>query len=279
MKLNFIINFNVKETDHYASEDDRVAPASSEYVRNENVHMHENYTDFGNFIIYRGFNDVVFRSRYEDFEHALIDVPDELVFQFMLLGIKDYDFIVYNHYTKRIIIGNDSYDLTYYSSTDEDLENLKRRSGGIRGCSSSNSSRMSERFFDFKNSNNNDCEDADNTEHLMFEIDHNNGYNDFLNVLKPYINHKFIKDVNLVARDLQYSDRTGGMPVPMDRVCTNNTVFNVPREDVAFVFLAFLNSDALWDDNERQFSSRHIEIIRQNTLLLWKKFTENTQDK
>lgn len=279
MKLNLIINFNVKETDHYASEDDRVAPASSEYIRNENVHMHENYIDFGNFIIYRGFNDVVFRSRYEDFEHALIEVPDELVFQFMLLGIKDYDFIVYNHYTKRIIIGNDSYDLTYYSSTNEDLENINRRIGGIRACSSSNSSRVSERFFDFKNSNNNDCEDEDSTEHLLFEIDHNNGYNDFLEVLKPYINHKFVKDVNLVARDLQYSDRTGGMPIPMDHVCTNNTVFNIPREDVAFVFLAFMNSEELWDNNESKFSPRHIEVIRQNTLLLWKKFTENIQDK
>lgn len=181
MKLYFLFSFNEDLMSFDCAEKADYNSVSSH--PSQIHHEHENYTNFFSFMKYE-----IFSSEFtngQDWELPLIDIPDEYVFQFMLMGLQDYDLIVFNYRTKRIMLGTFNSEIRYISSTLEPLCDAKDKMPIPRNRSFGSYYEDEDDYepmLDFRTKN----DKIKKREKYQVELDSENGYNEIREVLKPY---------------------------------------------------------------------------------------------
>lgn len=286
MKLYFIIDYKHNDEDEYAiSISGNNLIGNTHGNRNTMVHPHENYTDLSHFIKYRVFRDQL-RYNYRDYEHQLIEIPDEFLFQYMMIGLRDYDFIVYNLQTKRIAIGNDSYDCKAFVNRIDDNQNTNV--GNYPKASSGGSHYSTNAVLDFNIYD----EPEEEREDILVEINSTNGYPEILELLTPYVHNLYIRDTKNLCNFL--SDHPGigkntmsssnnypseYMDEDSSEVQSNIKVVcksNIPGDSVYFIFDSYMNEYEIWKSTEHKYNTYEKECLRKFTLDIMMKFQENT---
>lgn len=286
MKLYLIIDYSKDYGSNFDEESENFCTSSNVNVRSSNVHEHETVTNLKDFIAYRAFEMNFCRSRYSKFEYQLIDVPDVLMFQLMLTGVQDYDYIAYNHITKRIYVSNSSHDVSMYASCPDDrLSNSSRRTfNGSVGYQ--NNASNSNAFFEFQFDNNSEHNEKKREDYCT-EIDINYGYEEVKEVLMPYIMEKYYKDFthcsNFLIRtsivigrqSATFAKYYNDSPKMMEKEIAE--VLQIPREDMIFMFTSFIEDDVLYVKNKHRFKSSSIEAMRSFSADILTNFTEKTE--
>lgn len=282
MKLYLIVDYNKGYDGNYSEDSEGYCTSTNVNVRSSSTHEHEAITNLKDFIAYRAFEKNFCRSRYSKFEYQLIEVPDELMFQFMLTGVQDYDYIAYNHITKKIYIGTSVYDTSMYASCPDDRMNDRKSyySGSVGSNSSSNKNLFFEYEFDIHHH-------EKEREDYCTEINSSNGYEEVKSALMPYIVEKYYKDflycsnylnrnsIVIGRQSYAYGKYYNDSPVSADN--GYNDVLSIPRDDMVFIFTSFIDDDELYIKNKHRFMPSKIEVIRSVSVDILTNYTEKTE--
>lgn len=288
MKLYFVVDYiqDAEDDCNYISAGNNLI-GNTHSNRSVMIHPHENYIDLSHFIKYRVFRDQ-FRYAYRNYEHQLVEVPDELVFQYMMVGLQENDYIVYNVQTKRIVMGNDLYDCRELANKspkrNSNSGNYPKAVGRVGGCSYNTNA-----MFDF---NQYDEEDEIQREDILVEFDSSNGYAEMSEVLMPFVYNLYIRETKVLCDFLgdhpgvgKCTIRDGGnSDTPMDEdECasySNNIrilrVAQVPGNSAVFVFESYMDNHELWVKTQHQFNTYEKETLRKFSTDILTKFHENT---
>ncbi|AIT14305.1 hypothetical protein GNZ01_07060 [Escherichia coli] len=282
MKLYLIVDYNKDYAGNFTEDSDGYCTSTNVNVRSSSAHEHESCKNLKDFIAYRAFEKNFCRSRYSKFEYPLIDVPDDLMFQLMLTGVQDYDYIAYNHITKKIYIGTSSHDTSMYASCPDDRMNDRKSyySGSVGLNDSLNKNSFFEYVYDYHH-------EKKEREDYCIAIDSTNGYEDVKEALMPYIIEKYYKDFQYCSNFLirnsiiigrqssAYSQYYNDSPVASaNEMCD---ILQIPREDMAFIFTSFIEDDELYIKNKHRFMPSKIEVIRSFSVDILTNFTEKTE--
>ncbi|EJR1979270.1 hypothetical protein N0S44_000425 [Escherichia coli] len=282
MKLYLIVDYNKEYAGNFSEDSEGHCTSTNVNVRSSNTHEHESITNLKNFITYRAFETNFCRSRYSKFEYPLIDVPDELMFQLMLTGVQDYDYIAYNHITKKIYIGTSVHDTSMYASCPDDR--MKHRNSYYSGSVGSNNSSNKNSFFEYVYDYHHEKKER---EDYCIEIDSTNGYEDVKEALMPYIIEKYYKDFQycsnfLIRNSIQIGRQSTAYAMyysdsPVVAGNERGDILPIPREDMTFIFTSFIEDDELYVKNKHRFMPSKIEIIRSISVDILTNFTEKTE--
>lgn len=283
MKLYLIVDYSKGYYD-YAEESEGYCSSTNVNVRTSNTHEHESITNLKDFIAYRAFEKNFCRSRYSKFEYPLIDVPDELMFQLMLTGVQDYDYIAYNHITKKIYIGTSTHDISMYASCPDDrMKDRNSRNSYSSGSVGLNDALNKNLFFEYEFDNHRGKKDR---EDYCTEIDSSNGYEEVKEAIMPYILDKYYKDFQYCSNFLirnsiiigrqstAFSKYYNDSPVAENENCN---ILSIPREDMVFMFTSFIEDDELYVKNKHRFMPSKIEVMRSLSADILTNFTEKTE--
>lgn len=313
MKLYLIPCYDIEDY-NYAEDSEGGNHASDMNVFSVSTHKHERYTNFSTFLQYNTFENLTFRQRYNAYEYQLIDISDDLTFQFMLLGLKDFDFIAYNHKTKKIYVGNNSYRIAGLASEPSEEEPDKANAssstslaGRRRAHSKHNSAyggrsnRPSQRMFTFNSPQEEPVPyDEEDQEEVQIRIDSTNGYDEIKKELMVYMEDIYFKMFTKAAIHLRSSGRhiigeqsnslfsddgyssvydpnavRNANPVGYKRTNSSyDEALQLTTEEFGFLFESYWNDDELWINTQKKIHPRHKECIRAYTCDAWKKFTE-----
>lgn len=185
MKLQLIYDYNFYDNDDM--DDEGAAPQDGYYSYASNVHInyklpHEKVS----------FNDAFYRrmekyflnsSRYNN--KTLIEIPDDIMFQYMIDGLFDYDFIAYDMCKHRIGISNTEHVSTRYR--DEGIYNY-----ATKGYSS-NSNAENERMFTYGNSTDSENDTERRARKDYHVVPNNEHYSNIAEIVRPYVVYRFVE--------------------------------------------------------------------------------------
>lgn len=274
MKLYLITDF--KKGD-YLEEAEDSSSIGTTHRNMDQMHGHERYQTLDYFIKYKIFNGLC-RNGRQNHEYQLVEIPDELVFQYMLLGLKDLDFICYNHETKRVIISNSANNASYYAGSDysvDDSESSNHAYGGHVGYAKM---KKDAPMFDFY------LRDDEKTERdpFLFEPDLD-VYSDFVEVLMPYVHNLYRQNLITALYYLKYEDfpigpRTknigDGRMVKADY--DEIKKLNVPGDELVFLFQSYFDDDEFWIASTEFITKNDMEIMRCYAMDIHDRFYEST---
>lgn len=285
MKLYFIVDYTYSEGDDDCIQTNTAKNnliGSTHSNRNNMIHPHENYVDFSHFVKFRIFRDQM-RYSYKSYEHQLVEIPDELVFQYMMIGLRDNDFILYNVHTKRIVMSNDPYDCKEYANSLTNSGHNISYPKAAHGQGSYSSNAM----FDF-----NRYDDVDEQrEDILVEFDTSNGYSEMLEVLMPYVYNMYIRETKILCDFLSEHPGIGKNTMNMSSEspigeeesasCYNNNIKIVrraviPGNSVSFIFESFMHDHELWCKTQDKYTTYEKEMLRIYSLDILTKFKEHT---
>lgn len=279
MKLRLSIEFDADDDDIYGDCTDESTPASS-HPANTTL-PHENRT-FDSTLLYNVLSGLT-RSSYNEYELPLIDVPDDLLFQFMVMGIKDGDHIAYNYETHRIVIANKGRLARRYAARtndDDSPHSWKRRVG--RGNSSN---QQSTTMLDF--SLHDEESDTPEPEDLVFDM--KDIHKDVYDAIKPYLSHTYVKEFMQFGawwdrwqKPIGPSTLGDSCPKEAEEVYESTVVkmqCPVPREEIRFIFRTFRNNESVFKENAPDIGRYYVEKIRQITVDIIAKCTQSTGSK
>ncbi|QOE32306.1 putative secreted protein [Klebsiella phage Muenster] len=249
MKLYFLFSF---AEDMYGFAEVAESDGISSHTRHQK-HPHEFYNNLFMFMQYK-----IFSSEFDNLDHPwelpLIDIPDEYVFQFMLMGLEDYDLVVYNYRTKRIMLGTHDSSIVYVSSTNDELAsdegNYRKSYGYIENDN--------DFILDFRVSE----EERRKRETYQVELKPDNGYNEILEVLKPYYLDIVYKKYKRLLNHLSEKE-----PIGFETNSLRNSIIFPPRvmkygevskhkmklypDDIEVLYHSWLNNDELYVENKK----------------------------
>lgn len=290
MKLHLFVDYTQDNEDdcNYVSAGNNLI-ANTHSNRSVMIHPHESYIDLSHFIKYRVFRDQ-FRYAYRSYENQLVDVPDELVFQYMMVGLQENDYIVYNVQTKRIVMGNDLYDCREQANKSQKYNSNSSSGNYPKAIAGSGVSYSTNAMFDF---NQYDEEDEIQRENIIVEFDSSNGYAEMVEVLMPFVYNLYIRETKVLCDFLgdhpgigKCTMRNSGnsdAPTAEDDECAdyNNGIkvvrlAQVPGNSAVFIFESYLNNHELWVKTQHQYNTYEKETLRKFSTDILTKFQENT---
>lgn len=192
MKLQLVIDFNTLRED--GCDEDYAEPYGFVSDRMINsMHPHEMMT----------FSETIAEKMSKYCRHLdrneykiLIDVPDEAMFQYMLDGVYDYDYIAYNMGSGRMCIAKSAYQACRYGDD---------RYGYAKGCSEDEESR----FFKFGVSSESQHDVLTNSRDDYSIVPDGEHYKNIHDAVYPYVVWKFVEYFKMgsdcISRTQQFS--------------------------------------------------------------------------
>jgi|SRR6478609_328016 len=190
-------------------EDDDPGYCSDQYVNSRHDHERTDYRE----LLHRQMNKYC-RSKARTQDMHLVDVPDEIMLQYMLEGVYDLDWIAFNLKDYRISISNTAWGALRYG---------EERRYGRGGSVSANGGVPNQRFFEF-NISATSAYDAQNSarEDYMLVPDGEH-YKNIKEALEPYVQFRLAQhfstcsDMIRSTQDFGKSDcRYGGYEIEED---------------------------------------------------------------
>lgn len=284
MKLRLMVCYDVDEYSFAIADDGHYVSASNGGHTEDHRHTNKN---FNSVLLYNVLSGCLL-NHYEKFEYSLVDVPDELVFQEMMLGLQDGDYIAFNYVTKRIVVASTPSLARNYCSRDSDNDTPFGWKNSVSGSSNRDKDDL---VLDF--SLEDSPEEIRSQQRDGYYADITNMYVDVRATLAPYLEHKFIHDFCSTAKFLdRYVDAIGiqtkmgtGADNPREADSFGGIGGNSERpkqkmkictDDVKFVFSTFINNDNLFTKTKGLIGTEYVEIIRQYTVDIMTKCTETT---
>lgn len=134
------------------------------------------------------FNEEVHRKMSKYFKHSartdnrtLVEIPDDIMFQFMIDGVYDYDYIAYNMIDGRICISNTKQGACRYGNDEYGY-----------GCSN-NADGDEEKFFKFNLDNSSKLDKERDSRNSYMIVPDGEHYKNIHEVLMPYIVYRFVQ--------------------------------------------------------------------------------------
>lgn len=228
MKLKLIYDTS-SSNDRYSDDiacDEDPGYCSDTYVNSRYDHERTSYHE----VLYRYMNKYCKGKGRTENMH-LVDIPDEIMLQYMLEGVYDMDWLAYDFRDFRISISNSSYGALRYGE-----ERRYGRAGNVNAYGDT-----VERFFEFDLSSTSSYELQNNAREDYMLIPDGEHYNNIQEVLEPYVQFRFTQHFNMCsdiirstqdfgkfedrygreeaeADDLWYEDRTLDNMLSMKRV-------------------------------------------------------------
>ena len=263
MKIRFII-----DSTNYGSWS---KSASSNTLLATNVsinssHTHESYCfhDMLRSLYGRGVTDTHYAQRTS----CIIDLPDEISFQFMLQGVQDYDFLAYNLYSKKLCFAADPVKAIEYMYSELGY-------GSVFGGSGVNPRTCVLAWPDLEHS----VVYRDPETHPVLD----DFYGPVLDYITPNVQEWIIT---------QYCEGANRLTSILNERKKTDSVYPMPPRDVEYIERAYMNTDTLLylmeqyrDDGEfylgakRWISAHEWDVWRQIYLDVWYASTECTPTK
>lgn len=238
-------------------------------------HPHENYT-----------LKEMFRTEYRKHcaeNHSmrtktmLIDIPDDIGFQFMMQGIQDNDYLAYNLYTERYAFGT---DLDY---ADDATQEEESSSNSVYGKAISGSSNNTSMMFQW-----NTPEKKETRERITIRVE-NEFYNNLHEYCKPIIQHWILtkyyliqSDLNTVLHDKEKNTfnniNYGTDPEPaLVEDYESNSIRTVALgiDSLNYLFFQYVNDGEYFLGAKPELSDYHLDFLRRMYLHVHSKSTEN----
>lgn len=230
---------------------------SDSYVNSRHDHERTDYFE----VLHRYINKYCKgRGRTENMH--LVDIPDEIMLQYMLEGVFDMDWLAYDFKDFRISISNSSYGALRYGE-----ERRYGRAGGVNPNGQQNN-----RFFEFDISNTSSYELQNNAREDYMLIPDGEHYKNIQEVLEPYVHFRFTQHFNMCsdiirttqefgvvddryyrdeAEELWYEDRTLDDMLSMKRIYQPDESKSRQSWDISYD--TFLMCLAFWRDDHPTF--------------------------
>lgn len=184
MKLQLIYDYNFYDTDDM--EDCAAEADNGYYSYASNVHVnyklpHEKVS----------FNDAFYRRMDKYFLNSsrhsnktLIEIPDDIMFQYMIDGLFDYDFISYEMCKHRIGISNIEGNSTRYSD---------KGNYATKGYYSSKNKTEDERMFIYGTSTDSENDTERRGRGDFHVVPNNEHYSNIAEIVRPYVVYRFVE--------------------------------------------------------------------------------------
>lgn len=276
MKLYFVIDYNSGDRLEEAEDDFN----GTTHRCRDKMYEHEKYENLNYFIKYQVFSGICRNSR-QAHEHQLVEVPEELVFQYMLLGLRDLDYVCYNHETKRIMLSDSLYSASHYASSDKSIDEIMAEKNSYRSPSYgyANKKKVTP-MFDFN------IRDAcsEEREEIIFEPSQD-VYSDYIEVLMPYIHNQYRQNLITSLNYFKYENYVIGPS--SDKIINRNCVramddgnyikLNVPSEELCFLFSSYFDDDEFWKNSSTYITTNDMEVMRCYAVDIKTRFHECTE--
>lgn len=207
----------------------------------------------------------------KEFSTVLIDIPDDIMFQYMVEGINDNDYLVYNLYTEKLVVGNCLYTagtLAYSTSGHSHSQSTGR---AMRGMGRQNNASL---MFDWYP----ERENESTAKEIVFDIQ-DTFYNLVYSAIKPYIEHWFCLNFKMTSRlfmDLKGEYIDDGEDYP---VAEASSRYNISTDEVRFIFDQYIEDGYWYKAIEKNLTLNDIEPYRNFYLHIWKLITEVQDEK
>lgn len=212
MKLKLIYDTSNVGNSRYSldcdeiSEDEDPGYCSDSYINSRHDHERTDYYE----VLHRYINKYCKGKGRTDNMH-LVDIPDEIMLQYMLEGVYDMDWLAYDFKDFRISISNSSYGALRYGE--------ERRYGRAGG---NPASYANQRFFEFDISQESayELQNAAREDYML--IPDGEHYKNIQEVLEPYVHFRFTQhftmcsDLIRTSQDFGKSDNRYGYPEEED---------------------------------------------------------------
>ena len=186
MKLKLIYDYNtndgMKNDDCTDEADENHGYCSDTYINSRNLHENMNYNETMRRQLGKYFKS---KSRAENMH--LVDIPDEIMLQYMLEGVYDFDWIAYDFDGFRVGISNTAFGALRYGEP--------RRYGRNGGVNSSTTNH----FFEFGISSESEFDAKNNVREEYNLVPDGEHYNNIIEVLKPYVDFQFSRNFNMCS--------------------------------------------------------------------------------
>ena len=276
MKLRFLID--TENPFRWGDDGDDCADerSTNSWVNSRHHHEYQSikellYNDYRKYCDGTGHNKFV--------RTELIELPDEVMFQYMMDGIEDEDYLVYNPFTERLVLSNnisDACELAYRDRTSNSSHG--RAIGGYKNSASGTSL-----ILDWSN----DSRTAFVKDEIITREVQDDFYNLVWSAVKPYFQHWFTKSFIHAASTL-YSDQNKkyqevyavlrnepyGMEeaVPCDNYKTR-LPFNI--DALVFIFNQYCDDGEFFLEGKKYFDHNNLETFRLIYMICHRKSTEN----
>lgn len=276
MKLRFLID--TENPNRWGDEGDDCSDERSTNSWVNSRHRHEFQTIKE--LVYDDYRKYCDGTGHHKFVRTeLIEVPDEVMFQYMMDGIEDEDYLVYNPFTERLVLSNnisDACDLAYRS------KNHNSSGRHLQGAAYANNSVKSTLILDWTHER--------KTAFVKDEIITREVQDDFYNLVwaavKPYFQHWFTKSF-IHAGSVLYTDQhkkykevynfLNNEPYGMEEAvpCDNYKTrlpFNI--DALVFLFFQYCDDGEFFLEGKKYFDHNNLETFRLIYMICHRKSTE-----
>lgn len=208
-------------------------------------------------------------ENYQKFPSTvLIELPDEVMFQYMMDGLEDEDFLVYNVFTEKLVFSNQLND-----ACEEAYSTSKTNSAYLRGGMSSTDDEETDYILTWYQGRVRTAFDKENT--IVREVK-DEFYGLIYKEVKPYIQHWYNTKFLLCAEGLQgtvnerYEEVYNNKPVisttkvhaePCSSPNTNMNM-NIKTDGLFFVFKQYCDDGEFYLGGKKYFSFYSTETFR-----------------
>lgn len=198
MKLQLLYDTNYASSDAMntdAEDDDDGGYCSDHYINSRHPHECLSYHE----ALYQQVNKY-FRNVSKTSGKTLIDVPDEIMLQYMLEGVYDNDYLAYDFYEHRLCISNEARGALRYG------EESRYGHAVSRWVNNSQNSL----FFKFDISTLSPYDVQNNTREDYMIVPDGEHYRNIIEAIEPYVQYKFVEFFKMGAEMIYSTQRFDG---------------------------------------------------------------------
>jgi len=277
LKLQLLYDFLSPPDNDGDYVDEDVGYASNSYTNSKLPHEHTNFHSSLFSRMSKYFKSI---NRYATI--SLVEVPDDVMFQYMIENVFDYDYVSYDMFQHRICISNSKYESTRYG----------RESYGYATASNS-SSYANGNIFTFGHEHNSELEKTQDERKTYCIVPDAEHYSNILEVLRPHVVYEFARwfkegariigetqDLGIISYsddpvgDYGYNSVKNSGRIFLDNEKGSTETFNLRYDQFSTCMDFWMNDHVLFTEARQFISDLEVEAYRALYAMIHTEITE-----
>lgn len=280
MKLQLIYDLNYASDDDWGdSKDEEIGYASNVYTNDKLPHETVSFHDAMYKRMEKYFSG---NGRFDSL--TLVEIPDDITFQYMVEGAFDYDYVAYNLHDYKICISNNTYMSTKYGRNDS-----YAYASSTRLASSLDDNNM----FSFGTSNDSKFDEELDSRPKYSIVPEKENYSNIEEVLRPFIVYKFAEwfkrgaSIIYDTQSIYNTSRYGGEVAEDTRIVGKGSIikylpgergcdrtFNMRYEQFIHCFGFWMSDHPIFNEARQFISDNEIEAYKSLRNLIHAEISE-----